>query len=67
MSLPEPLSLEELRAAIDSVPNEGLLRELLRLTHLMHEAKTQHDSKRLRGQRDLVEGEILRRMIEGHA
>jgi len=67
MSLPAPLTPDELQEMVDAIPNEQLVNDLLHMTHRMHEAKTQHALKRLRTERDLLQGEILRRMVNGHA
>lgn len=59
---------DEARDALRVTSDEGLLSAFARLTHRIHQATRQRDKdleQDLRAQRDLVKGEILRRMQRG--
>lgn len=56
---------EDLRAAFAATSDDELLTMFARLTHAIHEAERQGRSEQYghqRPKRDLVQGEILRRM-----
>jgi hypothetical protein len=63
---------EELQAQVDTIPDQQLLTDFARLTHLIDSARWAQGERgplvqKRRRDRDLIEAEILRRMGEGRA